>query len=87
MERNLKPYYVIVNLKELCYIDEEFNGVELKDAKRFDERIDAENFLLNKSIGVRGKCAIYLVKTTVSLEQVMLGSQVGASSFGTEGVK
>lgn len=78
MDRDVNYYYVIVNLNTLKYVDEDGDLVnDIYNAKRYYNKIDAENYLLNKEVSFRNKCAIYKVHVQIELEKVMEGSSVG----------
>lgn len=70
MEHNLIPYYVIVDLQHLLYLSELNNYVSLKEAKQFDTKDEAEEYIkihLNKDFN---NFAIYRVLTKIALERV-----------------
>lgn len=70
MESNLKPYYLIVNIENLCYVNDVGGFATINEAAKFETLKEAERFLW-KHQSLKNVCNIYKVQThlTLSLEE------------------
>lgn len=75
METNLKPYYVIVNIENLCYVNEVGGFATINEAIKFDTIKEAERFLW-KHHSLKNVCNIYKAQTHLVLSLEENGSNI-----------
>lgn len=76
MEKELLPYYLVVDLKNLCYVDPNWNFATLENAKKFDTLEEAEKFVGKAKENIRKSCAIYKVHQYITLDIEKFGVDV-----------